>query len=142
MAFYNASKWAVSGFTEALASELSPFNVAVTAVEPGMFRTAFLNAGKRTGTARRLEEVYAGTGVEEYRRVLDGADGTQLGDVKVGARVVVDVLTKTGVAEGREIPLRVVLGSDCLQVIRDKCESTLKLLDEWEDISTSTDHQN
>lgn len=142
MAFYNASKWAVSGFTEALAAELAPFAVAVTAIEPGMFRTAFLNAGKRNGTARRLAEVYAGTGAEEYRKVLDGENDRQLGDVEKGARVVVDVLTRTGVAEGREIPVRVVLGSDCLKVVRDKCEGTLKLLNEWEDVATSTDHDN
>ena len=142
MAFYNSSKWAVSGFTEALAAELAPFDVAVTSIEPGMFRTAFLNAGKRTGTARRLDDVYAGTGAETYRAELDRANDKQLGNVKKGASVVVDVLMRTGVAEGREVPLRVVLGTDCLKVVREKCESTVKLLNEWEAVSASTDHED
>lgn len=142
MSFYNASKWAVSGFTEAMAAELAPFNISVISIEPGFFRTAFLNAGKRTSTAKRLADVYAGTGAEEYRAVLDGQNEKQLGDVKKGARVVVDVVTGTGVAEGRSVPVRVALGTDCLAVIRDKCEGTLKLLKEWEDVSASTDHDN
>ncbi|KAM5355202.1 hypothetical protein ACJ41O_001848 [Fusarium nematophilum] len=142
MAFYNASKWAVSGFTEALAAELAPFGVDVTCVEPGMFRTAFLNEGKRTSTARRMRDVYGATGADEYRAVLDGANNTQRGDVEKGAEVVVDVLTGTGAAEGRGIPLRVVLGRDCLDVVRNKCESTLKLIKEWEDVAVSTDHDD
>ncbi|CAM1504677.1 Fc.00g022680.m01.CDS01 [Cosmosporella sp. VM-42] len=143
VAFYNASKWAVSGFSEAMTAELAAFNIAVTCVEPGYFRTAFLNAGNRNKTAKRLGELYAGKGgAEEYRAVLDQQDNKQLGDVKKGAKVVVDVLTKTGVAEGREIPIRLALGTDCLEVIRGKCEGTVKLLKEWEDISASTDHDN
>ncbi|KPM45952.1 hypothetical protein AK830_g655 [Neonectria ditissima] len=138
---YNASKWAVSGFSESMSAELAPLGVAVTCVEPGMFRTEFLNAGRRVGTERRLRDVYA-AGAEEYRAILDRSDNKQLGDVEKGASVTVDVLTRTGVAQGREIPLRLVLGSDCVGVIKDKCENTLKLLKEWEDIAVSTDHDD
>lgn len=106
-----------------------------------MFRTGFLAAGRRVGTRRRLPAVYAET-AEETRRSLDAADGKQLGDVAKGAAVVVDVLTGTGVAEGRRLPLRLVLGSDCYGVIKDKCESTLELLKEWEDVAVSTDHDD
>ncbi|KAF7554110.1 hypothetical protein G7046_g6912 [Stylonectria norvegica] len=142
MGFYNASKWAVSGFSEAMTAELAPFNIRVTAVEPGFFRTSFLNSGNRNSTAVRLRDVYGGTGADEYRAVLDQQDNKQLGDVEKGAGVLVDVLTGTGVGEGREIPLRLLLGSDCLGVVREKCESTLKLLKEWETVSASTDHDD
>src|SRR2546421_488367 len=36
---YHAAKWAVGGFTESLAQELSPFGVKVCALEPGGMRT-------------------------------------------------------------------------------------------------------
>ncbi|RMJ11499.1 hypothetical protein CDV36_008849 [Fusarium kuroshium] len=137
--FYNATKWAVSGFTEALSVELKPFGIVVTSIEPGQFRTAFLNADKRKKSARRMEDVYANTGAEEYRALLDAADNNQPGDVNRGAEIVVDVLTRTGVAEGKEVPVRLVLGKDCLNVVRDKCESTLKLISEWEEVAVSTD---
>ncbi|KAK7431183.1 hypothetical protein QQZ08_002223 [Neonectria magnoliae] len=139
--FYNASKWAVSGFSESMSAELAPLGITATCVEPGMFRTEFLNAGRRVSTRRRLRDVYA-VGADEYRALLDSSDNKQLGDVEKGARITVDVLTRTGVAEGREIPVRLVLGSDCVGVIRDKCESTLKLLKDWEDIAVSTDHDD
>ncbi|KAM0441192.1 hypothetical protein ACHAPT_000498 [Fusarium lateritium] len=138
--FYNATKWAVSGFTEALAAEVKSFGIDVTCVEPGQFRTAFLNTGKRTSSARRMKDVYANTDAEEYRALLNAADNKQLGDVNSGAEIVVDVLTKTGVAKGKEFPVRLVLGRDCLDVVRNKCESTLKLMAEWEEVAVSTDH--
>lgn len=134
-----APQWAVSGFTEALAAELKPFGIVVTSVEPGQFRTAFLNADKRKKSALRMEDVYANTGAEEYRVLLDAADNNQPGDVDRGAEIVVDVLTMTGVAEGKEVPVRLVLGKDCLDVVRSKCESTLQLMNEWEGVAVSTD---
>src|SRR5438105_11845868 len=36
---YHAAKWAVGGFTESHAQELSPFGVKVCALEPGGMRT-------------------------------------------------------------------------------------------------------
>lgn len=51
----------------------------------------------------------------------------QPGDVKKGAKVMVDVLT------GQDIPLRLVLGSDAVEVIKRKCRSTLELLSQWEE---------
>ncbi|KAI8691571.1 hypothetical protein NCS56_00150000 [Fusarium sp. Ph1] len=137
--FYNVTKWAVSGFTEALAAELRPFGIVVTSIEPGQFRTAFLNADKRKKSARRMEDVYANTGAEEYRALLDATDNNQLGYVNRGAEIVVDVLTTSGVAEGKEVPVRLVLGKDCVNVVRGKCESTLQLMNEWEGVAVSTD---
>ncbi|UPK99379.1 hypothetical protein LCI18_010314 [Fusarium solani-melongenae] len=134
----SAAYWAVSGFTEALAAELKPFGIVVTSVEPGQFRTAFLNADKRKTSARRMD-VYANTGAEEYRTLLDAVDNNQPGDVDRGAGIVVDVLTTSSVAEGKEVPVRLVLGKDCLDVVRSKCESTLKLMNEWEGVAVSTD---
>lgn len=142
MSFYNGSKWAVSGITEALAAELAPFNIRVLCVEPGMFRTAFLNDDKRIKTARRMKDVYGTTGADEYRAFLDSQDNKQQGDADKGASIVVDIVTGTGVAQGKDFPLRILLGSDCVNVVREKCEGTLKLIQEWEQVSLSTDHDN
>lgn len=136
---YSATKWACSAIAEGLHLELEPFGITATVIEPGYFRTGFLNPGAKVSTSVRIDD-YDNTAVGMTRAALVKTDNNQPGDVQKGSKVVVDILTRTGVAEGKEIPLRVVLGSDCQAVIREKCSSTIELLDEWKDISYSTDY--
>lgn len=140
MAHYAASKWAVSGFSESLTEELAPFGISVICVEPGYFRTAFLNSGHVAWAADRMEEVYAGTPADHYRNLAEQYNNNQPGDVNKAVPLLVDVLTKTGASKGRDIPLRLILGSDCYADVTEKCKSTIALLDEWKDISLATDH--
>lgn len=60
----------------------------------------------------------------------------QPGDVEKGTKVIVDVLTGRS---GRDVPYRLVLGADANRTIRGKCEETIGLMEEWEDITTKTD---
>ena len=78
----------------------------------------------------------------ETRRGLDEHDGKQAGDVVKGSEILFDILTKSGVAEGKEIPIRIALGSDSPPTIREKMKSTEKLLDEWDAITMTTDHDD
>ncbi|KAF6832468.1 retinol dehydrogenase 8 [Colletotrichum plurivorum] len=135
---YCATKAAVSNLTEAFHDEISPFGVQVCALEPGYFRTGFLNPGARIQSKVSLDAYNVGP-ASKYKELLDAADNHQPGDPVKGASVVVDVMTKSGVAEGREIPLRLVLGTDCVAAVRRKCKDTLALMDEWESISGTTD---
>lgn len=142
-ACYSMTKACASSLAESLSDELSPFKIRATVVEPGYFRTGFLNPGSRVRTKTQLpayDDESTPTG--KTRRALEVTDGKQLGDVKKGCKVVVDVLTGTGVGEGRELPVRIGLGSDCDAFIRDKCERTLRWLDEWKEVTVSTDHNN
>ncbi|KAI2621618.1 NAD(P)-binding protein [Hypoxylon sp. NC1633] len=142
--YYASTKWAVSGFTESLQSELKPLGIAAVAIEPGYFRTGFLNegGGNRIAAANPLTEEYKDSAVPATKAMLHTVDNSQPGDVVKGAKVIVDVLTQTGVAEGREIPIRLPLGRDVLQVIRGKMESTEALLKDWEEVIVSTDHDD
>ncbi|OHE92024.1 short chain dehydrogenase [Colletotrichum orchidophilum] len=137
-ALYCSTKAAVSMLTEGFYDELKPFGVDVCALEPGYFRTGFLNPGARI-KAELSVGAYNESSAGQVRKLLETVDNNQPGDPIKGARVVVDVMTKSGVAEGREIPPRLVLGTDCLATIREKCKSTISLLNEWEPISASTD---
>lgn len=137
-AHYCATKFAVSGLTEGLDMELAPFGVRACIVEPGYFRTGFLNAGARTAPATRIEAYETGA-AGEVMKALDAYNNNQPGDPIRGAKVLVDALTGTGAAEGKELPGRLVLGSDCVGVIRKKCNDTLALVNEWESIAVSTD---
>ncbi|KAG2382841.1 hypothetical protein C9374_004808 [Naegleria lovaniensis] len=63
----------------------------------------------------------------------------QRGDPKKLADRLIDVLTQSGVAEGREIPFRLPFGVDAYPFIQGKCEKVLKEMKEWEQVITSTD---
>jgi NAD(P)-dependent dehydrogenase (short-subunit alcohol dehydrogenase family) len=136
---YAATKWACSGLAESLRPEVAPFGIDACVIEPGYFRSGFLNPGARIRSLQRIQE-YEDSAAGQVRKLLDKTDNLQPGDVSKGAAVIVDVLSRTGIAEGKEIPVRLVLGSDCQTVIRGKLEETAKLLDEWKDVSYSTDY--
>ncbi|KAK7189894.1 hypothetical protein DPSP01_008399 [Paraphaeosphaeria sporulosa] len=140
-ALYYSTKWAVSGLSEAMREELAPFGIAVTVAEPGYFRTGFLNKGAAVNSEKTIE-AYEESAAGQTRRGLEGHDGKQVGDVKKGCRVLVDILTMSGVAEEQEVPIRVALGSDSGPTIREKCERTMRLLDEWEGVTGKTDHED
>jgi len=136
---YSATKWACSGVSEGLREELKEFGIRVTVIEPGYFRSGFLNPGARVQSATRMRKYDEGA-VGQVRKALEETNNEQPGDVAKGAEVIVDVLTGTGVAKGKEMPVRLVLGRDCDEVIRGKCGDTIKLLDEWKEVVQSTDY--
>ncbi|KAF4467694.1 oxidoreductase yusZ [Fusarium albosuccineum] len=134
---YAMTKACASSLAESLRTEVAPFNIVATVIEPGYFRTNFLNPGTKVTTKERIaayEDEQTPTG--KTRRVLEKTDGNQPGDVKKGCEVLVDILTG---GKG-EVPVRVVLGSDCVAYIRNECEETLKLLDQWKDVAATTDY--
>ncbi|GAP88783.1 putative estradiol 17-beta-dehydrogenase protein [Rosellinia necatrix] len=138
---YAAAKWAVSGFTESLHEEVKELGINATVIEPGYFRTGFLHAegSNRKLVSNTLDAEYKGTGVERVRNALNSYNNNQPGDVVKGARVIVDVLTGSGVAAGKEFPIRLILGRDCMNDIRAKIARTEKLMSDWEDVIVSTD---
>ncbi|CAN9303615.1 unnamed protein product [Alternaria alternata] len=136
---YSATKWAVSGVTEGMRAELAPLGIFVTVVEPGWYRTAILSKDVQAQSEKRID-AYENGEIGELRKALAEADGKQVGDTAKACRVIVDVLTMSGCAAGKQIPIRLVLGKDAHDVIREKCEGTLRLLKEWEGAATNTDY--
>ncbi|KIW93910.1 uncharacterized protein Z519_05225 [Cladophialophora bantiana CBS 173.52] len=132
---YCASKWAVSGLSETLYFELADFNIKVCTIEPGYFRSNFLNAGNKLKRENVIAD-YEGTAVRRGEQLMDEYDNKQRGDIKKGVKVIIDVLTGDS---GREIPMRLVLGPDAYATIKTKCEETIKGLEEWKDLTCSTD---
>ncbi|KAK3986696.1 putative oxidoreductase YusZ [Cladorrhinum sp. PSN332] len=144
VSLYCSTKFAVTGLTEGLYEELKPFGISVCCVEPGYTRTGFLSTTQDGGdhrmkTARQLD-VYQNTAAASARDALNAYSWQQPGDVKKCATAIVDVLTREKMAEGEDVvPMRLVLGSDCLETVRTKCETTLKLVKEWEGVTVSAD---
>lgn len=79
------------------------------------------------------------------KTLLEGmakADQMQPGDPVRLVEIVLDLVRREGIAEGKGIPLRLPLGSDCYDLVKEKCEETLKLMKEWEPVIRSTDYES
>ncbi|KAK4449317.1 putative oxidoreductase YusZ [Podospora aff. communis PSN243] len=134
VAHYCSTKFAVTGLTEGLREELKPFGIDVCVIEPGYTRTGFLRGSDHRIVTEKLLDEYQGTETEKARGLMAAVDGNQPGDVDKCAKVIVDVLTRKG---GREVPVRLLTGSDAVEVVKGKCNETLQLVSEWEEVSSS-----
>jgi NAD(P)-dependent dehydrogenase (short-subunit alcohol dehydrogenase family) len=128
---YQAAKFAVEGFSEALAQELAPFGVRLTIVEPGGFRTDW--AGASMAFAKAMPDYDASVGVMRTL-IAEAAPDVIRGDPEKAAKVVLEV------AAMAEPPLRIVLGTDALLLLRHVYERELQGLEQWKTLSASTDH--
>jgi NAD(P)-dependent dehydrogenase (short-subunit alcohol dehydrogenase family) len=129
---YASTKFAVEGISETLAAELAPLGVRVTLVEPGFFRTDFLDPASLDGGADVIEDYAATAGA--MRSAVPGLNHAQPGDPAKAARAIVEI------ADAPEPPLRLQLGADTLQAFEAKLDSFRKEMDAGRHIALSTDH--
>jgi NAD(P)-dependent dehydrogenase (short-subunit alcohol dehydrogenase family) len=128
--FYNTTKFAVEGFSEALSAELKPLGVQVTVIEPGAFRTDFLGRSGKLA-ARELPE-YAET-AGKAREYLTTQSGKQPGDPQKAVEAVIKVV------DSPNPPLHLILGKTALKRFRDKLTAWEGEIAEWEDVTTGAD---
>lgn len=127
---YNASKFALEGFSEALAQEVASFGIRVTIVEPGPFRTQFLGTSMKT--AAQQIEAYQKTTVGQTYRYMERMNGKQEGDPVKGAQAIVDYVY------GDNKALRLPLGKAPVVAIRAKLAQVEEDLKANESIALST----
>jgi len=130
---YSSTKFAVEGITESLHGELAPFGIHATVVEPGFFRTDFLDSSSLIKTADMIGD-YADT-VGKMRDFAEGHNHQQPGSPSKLAQAILQ-LAKTA-----EPPLRLPLGTDTLKRIADKNAFVERETETWRSISESTDFE-
>lgn len=128
---YCASKFAVEGFTESVAAEVKPFGIRMTIVEPGFFRTDFLDARSVRHADNPIPD-YAEASAA-IRAFYDARSHNQAGDpAKLGRALVT-------LANADNPPVRWSAGTDAIAVVEGKAAGLKADLDAWRDLSAFTD---
>lgn len=128
---YCATKFAVEGLSEAMGHELAPLGIKVTAVEPGPFRTDFLD-GSSLHVAETQIDDYTATGGSARTWATDN-NQTQDGDPRKAAEIIVDLAARD------ELPARIQLGANAITDVAQKVELTTRDQQQWREIGLSAD---
>jgi NAD(P)-dependent dehydrogenase (short-subunit alcohol dehydrogenase family) len=126
---YHAAKWAVGGFSDALAMEVAPFGVKVCTLEPGGIRT---NWARRAGqnTPDLLPDYEAAVG--PILKMLQSLEGRQEGDPRKIAELIVQL------ANSDEVPRRLILGVDAEQRVQRAETARASEAEKWRHLTVST----
>jgi NAD(P)-dependent dehydrogenase (short-subunit alcohol dehydrogenase family) len=128
--YYNATKFAVEGLSEALATETAPLGVKVLIVEPGPFRTDWAGRSLKR-SPNKIEEYDATAGA--FCRHLVESDGKQAGDPVRAAQAIIQAV------ESPTPPLRLLLGRMALEKARAKLDALRGDFDAWEKVALGAD---
>lgn len=129
---YCATKFAVEGLTEAMAQELAPLGIFATVVQPGFFRTDFLDEQSLVKSKTQIADYHQTAGA--MREFAHSYNHAQPGDPQKLAKAIYQLSQK------EHPPVRLPLGSDTVELIREKTSAAPALLGQWLSLSLSTDH--
>jgi NAD(P)-dependent dehydrogenase (short-subunit alcohol dehydrogenase family) len=127
---YSATKFAIEGFSESLAQEIAGFGIKLTIVEPGAFRTDFLDGRSLKLGTRELRD-YADFRAKA-NAVFEARNHNQVGDPDKLGRALVQIAGEI------DPPLRFVAGADALKVLDDKLRAVAGEVERWRSLSLST----
>ena len=129
LSIYQSAKFGLSGFSEALANEVAPLGIKVTAVEPGGMKTDWAGNSMRFAEKVTGYETTVDTRVELFK---SGKFVPKSDPEKIAAAVV-------ALTDQPEPPLHLVLGSDAIGLLEKSQLARLEEFEKWRNISLSTD---
>lgn len=133
LGYYAATKFAVEALSEALAKEVEPLGIRVTAIEPGPFRTDW--GGRSLKLAQVSIPDYEET-AGARKQLIAGRNGKQPGDPVRAAEAIITIV------ESEQPPRNLVLGKIALDMTREKLAGLSQTIDQWEALTLGTDFPN
>lgn len=125
LGIYNASKWALEGYSEALAQEVAGFGIRVTLVEPGSFGTEWAQAS----AARSDSNPAYGELLEQMMQYQQNMPAP--GDPKASAAAILQVV------DAEEPPLRVYFGTGLVERVEKEYNDRIQNWKQWNHIATT-----
>jgi NAD(P)-dependent dehydrogenase (short-subunit alcohol dehydrogenase family) len=129
LAAYQSAKWAVEGFSEVLAKEVSSFGVKVTIIEPGAFRTDWGGSSMEVADFGADYEATVGALARHLRQTT----GSEPGDPDRAAQAILTI------AQTAEPPLRLLLGGSAYRTAQLVTQQRAETDDRWRELSESAD---
>ncbi|MTD16468.1 SDR family NAD(P)-dependent oxidoreductase [Nakamurella sp. YIM 132087] len=123
---YHASKWALEGFTEALAAEVAPFGIRTTLIEPAGFATDWAGDSSKHSTA-----------LPEYQEVRDARNAVRAGAARPTAEDTVEALFAA--VDAAEPPTRLLLSSAAVDLVLPAYERRVQHWKDWDEVSRTAD---
>lgn len=130
LGYYNATKFAVEGLSEALWQEVEPLGIKVMLVEPSGFRTDW--AGRLAAESQKEISDYAAT-AGKLRKLLRDVSGKQPGDPVRAVQAIIKAV------ESANPPHRLLLGNDAFETAIAKLNTLSKEFIAWEKVSRGAD---
>ncbi|WP_100074590.1 SDR family NAD(P)-dependent oxidoreductase [Chryseobacterium camelliae] len=127
---YCSTKFAVAGFTEALAEEIRPFGVHATVVYPGYFRTDFLTQESAKTPAHAIEAYESARNSEQAH--LNEINGNQPNDPVKAAEALI------ALSKEDHPPVHFLLGIETQEFLNNKIDAITKDAKAWENLTVST----
>lgn len=131
LTMYQAAKFGLGGFTEALAKEVAPLGILVTSVEPGGFRTDWAGA-----SMTYAEDIEGYEMVKQRTDFFKGGNFVPVGDPEKAAKVMVDL------ASHPNPPVHLILGSEAIGILQNADKNRTEEMEKWMNVSLSTDHED
>ncbi|MBF4515609.1 SDR family NAD(P)-dependent oxidoreductase [Flavobacterium sp. ANB] len=131
LTMYQAAKFGLGGFTEALAKEVAPLGIFVTSVEPGGFRTDWAGA-----SMTYADDIEGYEMVKQRTDFFKGGNFVPVGDPEKAAKVMVDL------ASHPNPPMHLVLGSEAIGILKSADQAREEEMEKWMNVSLSTDHDD
>ncbi|MBP2617986.1 SDR family NAD(P)-dependent oxidoreductase [Chryseobacterium jejuense] len=127
---YCSTKFAVAGFTEALAEEVKDFGIHATVVYPGYFRTDFLHKDSVRTPSNPIQAYEAARKSEQAH--LNEINGNQPNDPVKAADVLIQI------SKEKNPPVHLLLGVGTMEFLNNKIDILKKDAEKWENLTVST----
>lgn len=124
---YQSAKWAVGGFSTVVAQEVAPFGIKITVLEPGGMRTDWSGSSMKIPPISKPYEQTVG----EFAKMIRAYSGNEPSDPTKVAQVILKL------ANRQDAPLRLLIGSDAMELGCAAAQSCAESDAKWNDLSTS-----